>query len=529
MKILITDGMADEGLKIMRSHPELEVDLRKGLSKDELLEIIKDYDGLIIRSATKVTKEVMDAAGARLKIVGRAGIGVDNIDVKSATKKGIVVMNTPSANAITTAEHTIALLLSLARNIPQAHASLASGEWERERFKGTELFQKTLGIIGLGNIGKLVAERALGLGMKVIGYDPFISKEAAEKLGIGYVTLDELLGASDAITVHTPVNDETRNIISKDAIAKMKPGVLIINCARGGIVNEADVAEAIGAGQVAGAAFDVYATEPPPAQSPVFSQGDRIVHTPHLGASTKEAQTKVAQSMGEQMVDFFIHGMVRNAVNVPSVSHELLSVLSPYLYLSEKLGAVQGQLCKGGVSEISIEYSGEVTDYESQPLTVAVLKGFLGPIMDIPINHVNAQFIAQERGINIIESKSLSPGDFTSLITVIVKDEEGERSVSGTVFGKNELRIVNVFGYALDAVPEGCLLISENKDVPGVIGSLCVKLGELGINIARMHLGRESIGGRAIALINIDSPIPKDVMSRLTELPNIIKVTQVEL
>jgi len=529
LKILITDGLAEEGLNVLRSHGELEVDLRKGISKDELKKIIKDYDALIIRSGTKVTADVLEAAGGRLKVIGRAGIGVDNVDVHEATKRGVVVMNTPEANAITTAEHTIALMLSLARNIPQAHYSLKSGRWERNRFRGRELYEKTLGVIGLGKIGKLVAERARGLGMRVMAYDPFLSKEAMEKLGIEAATLEELLEKADVVTVHTPLNNETRNLIDRDALARMKPTAMVINCARGGIVDEGALAEAVREGTIAGAAVDVYSEEPPQADNPLLALEENIVHTPHLGASTLEAQTKVGTAIAEQIVDFFTTGVVRNAVNMPSLPKELVAAVRPYLVLAEKLGKLQGQLCKGGIKEIAVEYSGDVATFDTNPLTVSVLKGFLTPIMDISVNHVNAPLIAEERGIEVVETKTSKAANFTNLIRVRVKTEEGEKSVAGTIFGESEPRIVSIDGYSLDAVPEGCLLVSENLDVPGVIGSLCTKLGEMGINIARMHLGREKMGGRAIALINVDSPVPREVIDTLVELPNIIDVTQVEL
>lgn len=528
MKILITDGLSEEGLSILRSNPDIEVDVRRGLSKEELIGAIKDYDALIVRSATKVTSDVI-RAGERLKVIGRAGIGVDNVDVGEATKRGVVVMNTPEANAITTAEHTIALMFSLARSIPQAHQSVKGGEWKRDRFKGRELYEKTLGVIGLGNIGRLVAERALGLKMRVIAYDPFLTKEAMERMGIEPVTFEELISRSDIITIHTPLTDSTRNMLGRETFLRMKKGVMIINCARGGIVNEHDLAEAIRSGVVGGAALDVYEKEPPDSDNPLFSLEENVVFTPHLGAQTVEAQEKVGRAIAEQILEFFSSGVVRNAVNMPSISRELAVVLEPYLVLAEKLGKLLGQLARSGVRELTIEYSGDVADYNTQPLTTSVLKGFLTPMMDIPVNFVNAPLIAKERGIGVIESKLSKPEHYTNLITVRVKTEGAEYEVSGTVFGKGELRIVSLFGFILDAVPEGYVLISENNDVPGVIGSVCTKLGAMGINIARMHLGRESKGGRAIALINVDSPVPREGIGELTELPNVIKVTQVEL
>jgi D-3-phosphoglycerate dehydrogenase len=529
LRILITDALSEEGLNLLKSRQELEVVPKKGLSKEEIKQIIKDYDALIVRSGTKVTADIIEAAGERLKVIGRAGIGVDNVDVEAATRKGIVVMNTPEANAVTTAEHTIALMFALARKIPQAHFSLKSGLWEREKFKGREIFGKTLGIIGLGNIGRFVAERAIGLKMRVIAYDPFLTKEVATKLGVELVSFDELLEKADIITIHTPLTPDTKNLIGKEAFMRMKKGVIIVNCARGGIVNEQDLYEAIKSGRVGGAALDVYEKEPPDKDNPIFTLDDNIVFTPHLGASTEEAQTKVSVAIAEQIIDFFINGVVRNAVNMPSISLELLKLMKPYITLAEKLGSFQGQLCRSGVEEIHIEYSGEVSGFNVAPLTVAALKGFLSPIMDIVVSYVNAPVIAKERGIRVIESKSSKSEDFTSLISIKVKTNQGEKHVAGTIFGREEPRFVRVNGFSLDVIPQGYLLIEENNDKPGVIGATCTTLGKRGINIARMHLGRESIGGRAIAFINVDSPVPEEVIGEISQLPNVISVTQVVL
>ncbi len=528
MRVLITDGLAEEGLNILKSQPELEVIIKKGLPKEEIKGIIKDYDALIVRSGTKVTADIIEAAGERLKVIGRAGIGVDNVDVGAATKYGIVVMNTPEANAITTAEHTIALMCSLVRKVPQAHLSIKSGQWEREKFKGKELFGKILGVVGLGNIGRLVADRAVGLKMKVIAYDPFLTQEAAVKFGVELVSFNELLETADIITVHTPLTPETRNLIRKETFSRMRKGVIIINCARGGIVNEHDLYEAIKSGIVSEAALDVFEKEPPEKDNPLFKL-DEMVFTPHLGASTEEAQTKVSVAIAEQIVDFFKNGAVRNAVNMPSISFELMKIMKPYIVLAEKLGSFQGQLCRSGVEEIYIEYSGEVAGFDLAPLTIAALKGFLSPIMDITVNYVNAPFVARERGIRIVESKSSKSEDFTSLISIRVKTNLGEKHVSGTIFGREEPRFVRVNGYSLDVIPQGYLLVSENYDKPGFIGGMGTLLGKRGVNIAQMHLGRESVGGRAIAFINVDSPIPEGVIEEISGLPNIISVTQVVL
>lgn len=527
MKVLITDGLAKEGLSILESAGGLEIDVKKGISKEELLEIISDYEAVIIRSATKLTADIIDAA-TNLKAIGRAGIGVDNVDVEAATKNGVVVMNTPEANAITTAEHAITLMLSLARRIPQAHASIKSGKWERSKFKGVEIYGKTLGCIGLGNIGKLVAERAIGLKMKVIAYDPYLTKEAAEKLGVELVTLDELLERADAITIHTPLTPDTKDLINKDTFKKTKPGLILINCARGGVANEQGITEAVSEGKLAGAAFDVYVNEPPEEGNPLLTLDENVVFTPHLGASTEEAQTKVGLAIAEQVADFLVNGVVKNAVNMPSVSLDVLKVMKPYLNLAEKLGSLQGQLCKGGVSEVHIEYDGEVSELDTSPITVAALKGFLSPMMDAVVSFVNAPVIAQDKGIKVIESKSSETKDYTSLISIKVKTEEGDSHVSGTIFGKEEPRIVRVNGVSIDVVPKGYLLVSENYDKPGFIGAMCTVLGENGVNIGLMHLGREAIGGRAVVFTNVDSPVSEEVMDKIMKLTDIISVTQVK-
>jgi len=527
LKVLITDGMAKDGLEILEAATELDIDVRKGITKEELMEIIGDFEAVIIRSATNLTADLIEA-GTNLKVIGRAGIGVDNVDVEAATKRGIVVMNTPEANAITTAEHTISLMLSLARRIPEAHASLKARKWERSKFKGIEIYGKTLGCIGLGNIGKLVAERAMGLKMNVIAYDPFLTQEAADKIGVELVSLDELLKRADVITIHTPLTPDTKDLINKDTFEKTKPGVIIVNCARGGVINEADIKEAIESGKIAGAAFDVFTTEPVAEDNPILSIEENIVMTPHLGASTAEAQTKVGLAIAEQIVDFLVNGVVNNAVNMPSVSLEALSVMKPYLNLAEKLGALQGQISKGGIKEVHIEYDGEVAELDTPPITVAALKGFLTPMLDVVVSHVNAPVIAKERGIKVVESKSSEAKDFTSLITIKIKTTEGENQVSGTIFGKEEPRIVRINGVTIDLVPQGYMLVSENNDRPGFIGSMCSILGDNNVNIGRLYLGREAIGGRAIVFTNVDSPVPTEVIEQISNLSDIISVAQVK-
>ncbi|MGH7830779.1 MAG: phosphoglycerate dehydrogenase, partial [Candidatus Binatia bacterium] len=485
------------------------------------------YQGWVLRSGSKATADILDAAH-NLKVIGRAGIGVENIDVEAASKRGIVVMNTPGGNNVTTAEHTISLMLSLARHIPQAVASLKAGDWKRDKFMGVELCNKTLGIIGLGNVGRIVAERALGLRMKVIGHDPFVQAEAAARMGVEPVGLDDLFARSDFITVHVPLNKETRALIDRAAIAKMKTGVRIINCARGGIVDEKDLAEALREGKVAGAALDVYVDEPPLKDHPLVKM-DQVVATPHLGASTDEAQLNVAIAVAEQMVDYLTRSVIRYAVNVPSVSPELLTALRPYLVLGEKLGSFQVQMLAAVPKELYIEYGGEVTQYDVAPLTLAVLKGILTPVMESSVNYVNAPVIARERGIKIVESKSSRASDFASSITVKVKTKQKELEVEGAIFGSNNPRIVKINSFYLEAVPEGYILVLHNRDVPGVIGAVGTLLGQKGINIAGLELGREKVGGMAISLFHVDDAVPKEVLAALRNLPAIVTAELVKL
>jgi len=527
MKVLVSDSLSERGIEIMRNAPGLEVDVNTKLRPDELKRVIKDYHGLVVRSATKVTADIIGAA-ENLKVIGRAGIGVDNIDTAAATKRGIVVMNTPGGNTITTAEHTIAMMMALARKIPQATISMKRGEWEKKRLEGTELFNKTLGILGVGNIGQIVADRALGLKMNVIGYDPYISEDTARRMGVGLVTLDELYARSDFISIHVPLTNETRNMINRDAFRKMKKGVRIVNCARGGIVNEKDLYDAIKAGVVSGAALDVFEKEPPPSDNPLLGL-DEVVLTPHLGASTLEAQENVAQAIAEQIVDYLLKGTVRNAVNLPSIPAELLEVLGPYITLAERLGGLQGQLLTGGVEEVIVEYSGEVVNYDVASVTIAAIKGLLDQLMDQYVNFVNAPYIAKERGIRVVEVKTSRPIDFASSVTIKVRSKDRENLVEGALFGKREPRIVRIDKFFIDAVPEGYLLILHNYDKPGVIGNIGTLLGTNNINIARLHLGRETVGGEAVSVWNIDTPLSEGVLSKLLRLPNIISAKVVRL
>ena len=527
MKILVTDSLAPEGLDVFKNAEGFEVDVKLGLKPDELKKICGDYDGWVIRSGTKITAELIEAA-KNLKVIGRAGVGYENIDADAATKRGIVVMNTPGGNNVTTGEHTIALMMALARHIPQAVASLKGGKWDRNKFVGVELCNKTLGVVGLGNVGRIVAERAGGLRMKVIGYDPFIAAENIARMGVDPGTLEDIFTKSDFITVHVPLTQETQGLIDKAAIEKMKSGVRIINCARGGIIDEHDLADAIKAGKVAGAALDVYVDEPPRPDHPLLKL-DHVITTPHLGASTDEAQLNVAIAVAEQMVDFLVKGVVRYAVNVPSVSPELLAVLRPYLTLGEKLGSLLTQLAGSLPEEVQVEYRGDVTQFNVAPLTVAVLKGLLSPVLESAVNYVNAPMMAKERGVKVLESKGEEAGDFASSIIVKARDGQEGIEIEGAMFGAKHPRIVRFNSFYLEAVPEGYILVLQNKDVPGVVGAVGTILGNNGINIAGMELGRGEKGGNAISFTHVDEVLSKKALDELRALPQIVSATLVKL
>ncbi|MBI5559900.1 MAG: phosphoglycerate dehydrogenase [Deltaproteobacteria bacterium] len=527
MKVLISDNLSQAAVDVFKKTPGIDCDVDTKITPEELKKRIKDYHGLAVRSRTKVTSEIIGAA-ENLKVIGRAGTGVDNIDVVAATKKGIVVMNTPGGNTITTAEHAIAMLMSLARYVPQATASMKRGEWEKKKFEGTEVTDKTLGILGVGNIGSIVAQRAQGLKMNVIAYDPYISGEAADKLGITLVTLDDLYRQSDFLSIHVPLTNETRNLVDKEAFGKMKKGVKLVNCARGGIVSEKDLFGAIKAGVVSGAALDVFEEEPPKKDNPLLNL-DEVILTPHLGASTAEAQEKVALAIAEQMADYLTKGTIRNAVNVPSVPAELLAALGPYIKLAEKLGSFQGQTLRGAIEEITVEYSGDVCEYDVSPITIASVKGILDRVMDQYVNFVNAPYVAKERGIKVIEIKSSRPIDFASSVTIKVRTKDGEHTVEGALFGKSEPRIVKIDRFFLDAVPDGYLLFLHNHDKAGVIGNVGTLLAEGGVNIARLHLGRQKAGEEAVSVWNIDTPLSKGLTQKILKLPHIISAKVVEL
>lgn len=527
-KILVSDKLSEEGLNILRSCSQLTVDVKTELKPEELEKIISDYEGLIIRSNTKVTAALLEKA-KNLKIIGRAGIGVDNVDCAAASKYGIIVENTPSGNATTTAEQALAMMFAVSRMIPQATMSMKEGKWDKKSFVGRELCNKILGVIGVGNIGKIVADRAQGLKMRVIGFDPFLTAEAAAQMGIELVSLDDLFARSDYITVHVPLSDKTKNLIDRHSFAKMKKGVFVINCARGGIVNETDLLHALEEGKVAGAALDVFEKEPPSPDSALIKH-PRLICTPHLGASTDEAQLNVALEVAEQIVNYFTTGEVKNAVNFPSISAELAKILQPYLSLTEKLGLLQGQLAEGTPKQITIEYTGEITKYPLAPMTVCVLKGLLEPMLEnVNVNYVNSPVIAKERGLKVAEVKLGEAQDFANLITVTLETSSGKRIVSGTIFGKKNPRIVRIDDFYLEAVPEGTILVIRNMDRPGVIGNIGTLLGKNNVNISRMQLGLSKEKGEALALYNIDNHVEAGVLDQLKALPNITSVKEVKL
>ena len=516
--VLITDELSPRAVEIFRARG-IQADVAIGLKPAELKEKIAGYDGLAVRSATKVTAELLAAAGA-LKVVGRAGIGVDNIDVPAATERGVVVMNTPYGNSITAAEHTIAMMFALARQIPAADRSTQGGKWEKSRFMGVELYGKTLGIIGCGNIGAIVADRAHGLKMKVIAYDPFLSPERALELGIERLSLDELLPRADFITLHTPMTDATRGIIDRDAIAKMKRGVRLINCARGGLIVEADLAAALEEGQVAGAAIDVFVDEPA-TENPLFGH-DNLIATPHLGAATSEAQENVALQIAEQMADFLLTGAVSNAVNMPSLTAEEAARLRPYMVLAEQLGSFAGQLTETGIRAVALEYQGAIAELNIKPLSAIALTGLLAPQL-AQVNIVNAPLICRQRDIAVSETRRAAAGDYQTLMRVTVTTERRERTVAGTVFAGNKPRLVEVEGIPLEGELGHHVLFVRNKDKPGFIGALGNALGAASVNIATFHLGRTAPGEDAIALIEVDQKLPAKLIDAVRRLPNVIQ------
>jgi len=527
-RIFVADDVSERGLEPLRV-AGFAVEKQTGLKGDELRNALQDCEGLIVRSETKVTADLIDSA-ARLRVIGRAGVGVDNIDVPAATARGIVVMNAPDGNTITTAEHTIALLVALARSVPQANLSLKSGKWERKSFIGTELQGKTLGIIGLGRIGRVVAKRALALGMKVVAFDPFVVADSARDLEIDLQPMEEVLARADFLTVHTPLTAETRSIVGASAFAKMKAGVRIINCARGGLIDEAALYQAIKSGKVAGAALDVFESEPPPNDHPLL-QLDEVIVTPHLGASTTEAQEGVAFTVAEQMRDFLLTGELRGAVNLPAIDQKGLATLQPYLSLAESLGRFHAQLANSAIREVRLEFAGELVDIDAAPVTRAFLAGLLRDV-SARVNAVNAFLIAEERGIAVTTAYVRGSGA-ASAIRTLVSSDGGEQAASGSVFttaeGYREGRITRINGFRIEAVPRGFMLVMHNRDVPGVIGRVGTILGDAGINISAFHLGRRERGVEAMAVIAIDAPLNQQTFATLQSLEPLISLHQIEL
>lgn len=514
-KVLIADKLSPQAIDVFKQN-KVEADVKTGLTPEQLLEICDQYDGIAVRSATKISSKVLEKA-KKLKVVGRAGIGVDNVDVKAATAAGVVVMNTPFGNSVTTAEHAVSLMMSLARQIPQANASTHAGKWEKNKFMGVEMSGKTLGLIGCGNIGSIVADRAQGLKMKVVAYDPFLSTEKAASIQVEKVELDELLKRADFISLHTPLTDSTRNLLNKDSLAKCKKGVRIVNCARGGLVNEADLKAALESGQVAGAAFDVFETEPA-TSNPLFGI-ENFICTPHLGASTSEAQENVAVQVAEQMSEYLTVGTVTNAVNMPSVSAEDAAKLKPYIALASQLGSFAGQLADTGIKGVRIEFEGAVSKMNTKPLIAVALEGLLAPLVET-VNMINAPVIAKERNIDVSEVKHDRASDYLTLIRLTLITEKGDRTVAGTLFGVQP-RLVEHAGVKLEAALSARMLYVNNEDKPGLVGGLGKILGEAKINIANFHLGRNEAGNEAVALVEMDQDISAETLALISKLPNV--------
>ncbi len=522
-KVLISDSMSPKAAEIFRARG-VEVDEITGQTPDELKAIIGNYDGLAIRSSTKVTKDLL-AAASKLKVIGRAGIGVDNIDVPAASAKGVIVMNTPFGNSITTAEHAIAMIFALARQLPEADASTQAGKWEKNRFMGVELTAKTLGLIGAGNIGSIVADRARGLRMKVVAYDPFLTAERAIEMGVEKVDLDTLLARADFITLHTPLTDATRGILSRDALAKTKKGVRIVNCARGGLIDEAALKDALDSGQVAGAALDVFAEEPAK-DNPLFGTPD-LVCTPHLGASTDEAQVNVAIQVAEQLSDFLCDGGITNALNVPSMSAEEAPRLKPYMALAEKLGSLVGQLEGSDITSLSVEVEGAAAELNQKPITAAVLAGLMRSYSDT-VNMVNAPYLAKERGLDVREVRHEREGDYHTLVRVTATGPERRREVAGSLFGDAAPRLVEIAGTRIETDLDGDMIYIVNEDTPGFIGRLGMTLGAAGVNIGNFHLGRrladKNRGGDAVLMLSVDAPVDGAVLDDVCALEGVKKV-----
>ena len=525
-RVLVTDDLSSEAVDLLNAHSDFEFDVEKGLDPDQLAERIRTYDGLIIRSSARVTDQVI-AAGERLRVIGRAGAGIDNVDLQAASQRGVIVMNTPGANTVATAEHTMALLLALCRNVPQAAASLRSGAWERKRFKGIEVRSKTIGIVGLGRVGQRVARRCKAFGMDVICHDPYLSGERAELLKVDQVSLDELLERSDFITLHAALTADTRGLIGPEALAKVKPGVRIINAARGDLIDEAALIEALQDGRVAGAALDVLADEPPDPANPLLHM-DNVVATPHLAASTDEAQREVGIQIVSQVIDALEGTDYRNAVNMPIVDGQLLEELRPFLAMAERLGSLQTQLAEGAVTKVEVAVEGDDIDEHLTPITIAILKGLLEPVVTEPVNYVNAEYVATERGIAVSRMSGLRTLDYPNIVSCRVEWAAGHHTAAATLFSHDEPRIVEVDGYRVDVIPEGTILVTVSHDQPGFIGKVGTTLGELGINIATWKTGRSAPGGRALSFISVDSDVPSEAMAALAETDPIERITKVQ-
>jgi D-3-phosphoglycerate dehydrogenase / 2-oxoglutarate reductase len=512
-KVLVSDPIDQVGLQLLEQ--VAQVDVRTDLSPEELIQVIPDYDALMIRSGTRVTKDVIEA-GAKLKIIGRAGVGVDNVDVPAATRKGIVVVNSPEGNTIAAAEHTLALLMAISRHIPDANQSVKAGKWERKKFTGVELYKKTLGIVGLGKIGSHVANVARAMGMKLLAYDPYLSNERAEQIGCSLVELDFLFTESDYITLHLPKTPETQHLINTETLAKMKPTARIVNCARGGIIDEAAIAEALNKGVIAGAALDVFENEPL-GESPLIQVTGDIILTPHLGASTEEAQTNVAIDVAEQIRDVLLGLTARSAVNIPGLRPEVMEQLKPSLMLAETLGNLVGQLAGGRIESLEIRLQGEVASFDAQPIVVAALKGLLTPALQERVNYVNAAIEAKDRGIRVIETRDAAIRDYSGSIHLTAKGPRETRSVTGALLNQEELRITNIDDFPINVPPTRHMLITQHRDMPGIIGQIGSLLGQFNVNIASMQVGRKLVRGNAVMVLSLDDPLPEGVLAEIVK------------
>jgi D-3-phosphoglycerate dehydrogenase len=526
-RVLLSDSLAPQGIEVLKRDSRIQCDTRTGLSAVQLADMIPPYDALLIRSSTKVTREIIDRASS-LKVIGRAGVGVDNVDLDAATRRGIVVMNSPLGNSVTTAEHTIAMMMAMSRHIPAANAAVRAGNWERGKFTGIEVFNKTLGIIGLGNIGRIVADRALGLKMKVIGFDPILTSEAAARVGVEMVGLEELFRRADFITVHTPLTDETRGLLGPAAFTLMKTGARVINCARGGIIDEDALYAALKTGRIAGAALDVFADEPPLPKHPLLTL-DNVIATPHLGAATDEAQVQVGVDIARQVIEFLTEGTIRHSVNIPALTTKELETLGPHLALAEKLGRLAAQLIDQPPSQITVGFAGEAANLKPEPIVASALKGLLSGFLDQQFNLVNAPYIARERGITVSETRSRETTDYINVLTLTVRTAESVHDVAGSVVGNRALRLTRIDCYPIEATPNGYFLMLHNRDVPGVVGAVGTLLGHAGINIAGLELGRDRIGGMALSLVEVDGPVPRAVLDNLKTIPAITSAALIKL